>query len=72
MLRDIVGTDRLQIELPESATGNDLWDVLCQRYPALEPYRAITRIARNHQFIAESEPLDPEDEIALIPPVSGG
>lgn len=72
MLRDLVGSETVTLDLPEGATGNDLWDQLCQQYPSLAPYRSISRIARNHQFVTETEPLAPEDEIALIPPVSGG
>jgi len=49
MLRDLVGSETITLELPEGATGSDLWAQLCQQYPSLEPYRAISRIARKHQ-----------------------
>lgn len=49
-----------------------LRDLLERRHPALAGQRAITRLARNGAFTRPGELFHDEDEVALIPPVSGG
>lgn len=48
------------------------WSRLLDELPALHPHRSTVRIARNGAFAQKDETLEPGDEIALIPPVSGG
>jgi molybdopterin converting factor small subunit len=50
----------------------DFWSQLVGIYPALEPLRLSTRLAKNHEYLTAGELIKPGDEIALIPPVSGG
>jgi len=45
---------------------------LVERWPALAAHRANTRLARNGAYAGESEIFGADDEVALIPPVSGG
>lgn len=49
-----------------------LWEKLLQKYPDLEPLKASTRMARNHEYLPADGLVSDGDEIALIPPVSGG
>lgn len=49
-----------------------LWDGLILEYPGLEEFRQTTRLARNCEYVSDSVLLHDEDEVALIPPVSGG
>jgi len=60
----------VQTDVP--ITGSELWSALLSEYPSLVRFRHKTRIARNHEFVNEESLLYPEDEVALIPPVSGG
>ncbi len=66
-LRERAGANELELELPEGARVRD----------ALRQVQALTAgvpvvMAVNHQYAAEDEPLRGGDELALIPPVSGG
>jgi molybdopterin converting factor subunit 1 len=74
-LRDAFGTDR--IELPsEVSTAAQLRARLIQLYPdiaSLLTSRAV-RFAINQELVADeaASPIGPADEIALLPPLSGG
>ena len=64
-----------EMELPcEEAGMNDetFWTRLAEGHASLKSLRASVRLARNHEFLAAGELIKPGDEIALIPPVSGG
>jgi molybdopterin synthase catalytic subunit len=70
-LRELIAPE-LFVELPASACVADLWRHLRERYPALAPYDGAIAIAVNQAFASASTPLAPGDEVALLPPVSGG
>ncbi len=53
-------------------TAPALWDLLVQRHPELAALRAVSRLARGDDFLPADAVLAPTDEIAVIPPVSGG
>ena len=58
--------------LPAGATVRDLLDQLCGDYPALADVRAALSIAVNREYVDAGHVLSDNDEVALIPPVSGG
>jgi molybdopterin converting factor subunit 1 len=58
--------------LADGATVNDLLDQLCRDYPALADVRRALRVAVNQEYVDAHHPLSDNDEVALIPPVSGG
>lgn len=70
-LRDIVATETVA-DLPQSATVGDLWQSLLAKHPALAPYNGAVAIAVNQSFASSATPLSAGDEVALLPPVSGG
>ncbi|HSL75853.1 MAG TPA: MoaD family protein [Candidatus Limnocylindrales bacterium] len=70
--RELAGTREVPLELPDGATVADAWDALVGGYPALAPGRASVRFARNGAYADETTPLIDGDEVAMIPPVSGG
>lgn len=70
--RDLVGTDRVTIEAPTGVTVRDMRRILAERQPALATLLARCRIAVNQEFAAEDTVVTVVDEIAVIPPVSGG
>lgn len=70
--RDITGRTQEQIELGEGATIATLWELLVQRYPRLAPYRGRLLYAVNQDYGTPETELHDGDEIAFIPPVSGG
>jgi molybdopterin converting factor subunit 1 len=69
-LRERVGVRQATVELPHDATVDDLWSALLSRYDRLpsEP----PRFAVNRVYVDKGHPLRENDELALIPPVSGG
>jgi MoaE-MoaD fusion protein len=73
MLRERAGTDMLALELPSGATVADALSALSQSEPLGELLaRMPVRMAVNRDYAAAETTLAPEDELALIPPVSGG
>jgi molybdopterin synthase catalytic subunit len=71
-LKDLTGASGTTWEPEGATTGEQLWSYLAGQYPALAPYRAHVRLARNLEYADWNTPLAVGDEVALIPPVSGG
>jgi len=70
-LRELA-VDRGELELADGASVDDAWSALAVRYPALESHRPFTRAARNGAYAEWDAPLADGDEVAFLPPVSGG
>ncbi|HZV53024.1 MAG TPA: molybdenum cofactor biosynthesis protein MoaE [Candidatus Dormibacteraeota bacterium] len=70
-LREQAGTDCEPVDLAE-ATVADVYRLLRERHPGLEPDLSRVRPARNQDFVDWSERVADGDEVAFIPPVSGG
>jgi molybdenum cofactor biosynthesis protein MoaC/molybdopterin converting factor subunit 1 len=73
VFRERAGRDRLEIELPDGATVADAL-AAAAREPGLDELlpRMPARVAVNHEYAGEDEVIEAGDELALIPPVSGG
>jgi molybdopterin synthase catalytic subunit len=73
VLRERVGSERLELELPESATVADALAAL-REDPALGDLlaRLPVQLAVNRDYAHPDTPLAADDELALIPPLSGG
>ena len=71
-LRDIAGTSELTCELPSGATARLLWDTLARDHAELDQYRDAVSTAVNAEYSKMSHPLTDGDEVAFLPPVSGG
>jgi molybdopterin converting factor small subunit len=69
-LRDQLGRESAEIAFPADGTQMSFWKNLAEKFPALAP--KSLRLARDNEFLNTTEPLRPGDELALIPPVSGG
>lgn len=72
MIREVVGRSRERRELPRDASAGDLFDALIREHPRLERMRPVTMIMVNQEYVAAEHRLQPGDEVAFIPPVSGG
>jgi molybdopterin converting factor subunit 1 len=68
-LRERCGRE-MDIAVPDGTTVGELWDMLQQRFPVLQ--EAPVRLAVNRVYVDKAYPLHDNDELALIPPVSGG
>lgn len=62
----------LALELQPGATIEDAWSALVERVPGLAPGRPSVRFARNGTYDEPTTALEEGDEVAMIPPVSGG
>jgi molybdopterin synthase catalytic subunit len=63
---------RTDLQLGVPATVADAWAAMVARYPDLEPHRAFTQPARNGVAVGWDAALADGDEVAYLPPVSGG
>lgn len=70
--RDFANVEDASLELSDGATVADLRGVLAERFDRLAPALESIRIAVNEAFAEEHTVLETGDEVALIPPVSGG
>ena len=70
--RDIVGTKELDLEVQEGFRAGDLKRNLLEEYPRLSALNDVLSVAINAEYVDESVLLNPGDEVAFIPPVSGG
>ncbi len=70
--REAAGSPLVEVPLEEGAGGPALWAALVARYPALARLPAPAGYAVNDEYVQEARPLRESDEVALIPPVSGG
>jgi len=71
-LRDIVGTAEERRELPSPATLGGVFHAYAERFPRLGELQRSIVLARNREFCDAVAPLVDGDEIAFLPPVSGG
>jgi molybdopterin synthase catalytic subunit len=72
MQRELAGTRAQDITLPAGATIEDAWSALVGLFPVLAPGRPAVRFARNGSYAPPDTALEEGDEVAMIPPVSGG
>jgi molybdopterin synthase catalytic subunit len=72
IIREIVGRAAERRQLAEGATAGDLFDELAHEYPRLERMRPVTMLMVNKAYVTHDHVLRDGDELALIPPVSGG
>jgi molybdopterin synthase catalytic subunit len=72
MQREIAGTREVELDLPPEASIEDAWTALVDRFPRLAPGRPAVRFARNGAYTDADTSLADGDEVAMIPPVSGG
>ena len=70
--REVVGAKDLVRSVREGAVLSDLLDGLLQEYPRLAGHRETMLLAVNREFAGPTQRLRDGDEVAVMPPVSGG
>lgn len=68
----MAGRQQQECELTPGSTAADLFEQLIQQFPAIQAARKSIMVARNHEFTDPATELADGDEVALLPPVSGG
>ena len=71
-LREKLRRSEAEWELAEGASVADLWSSLCNSHPDIEPLGPSMSFAVNREYVERDRVLSNDDEVALIPPVSGG
>ena len=70
-LKDVTGQAEVEMTTGElDAAG--LWRKLIAAHPGLERFRGSVRLAKNSEYVGPDARFTDADEVALIPPVSGG
>ena len=70
--RELAGAREVPLELADGATVEDAWSAVAGQFPGLAPGRPSVRFARNGDYAEPDAALADGDEVAFIPPVSGG
>jgi molybdopterin converting factor subunit 1 len=69
---DRAGTRQTEVDVGATATLDELWPLLAERHPALSPMRDTLAFAVNGEYARGEDVVSPGDEVAVLPPVSGG
>src|SRR5215472_7208274 len=72
MLKDLVGRPSEEIDLPDGADLGSVFERYASRFPRLRELAPSIVAARNQEFAELNTVLTDGDEVALLPPVSGG
>ena len=70
--KDLAGADVARVDLRDGASVTELRDALARRVPGLAGLLDRSALAVNGEFAAADRALAAGDEVALLPPVSGG
>lgn len=71
-IKDVTKCDFAELPLAAPINTEQFWDELLKKFPELAKFRSSTRLAKNSEYADEKTLFCDSDEIALIPPVSGG
>ncbi len=70
--RDVAGKPQIEIEMDDGASLGDLLERLYDTYPTLKKWSESIICSVNRKYADDDRVLEPGDEVALLPPVSGG
>jgi MoaE-MoaD fusion protein len=70
-IREALGTNSLAVDVPANASVQSLLDQLKATYPQFATFPEAM-VSVNYEYVSKDHPLRESDEVALIPPVSGG
>jgi len=71
-LRDLAGSGELVRDVPQPATVQTVWRTLVMEMPALGEYERTMSVAVNADYSRMTASVSEGDEVAFLPPVSGG
>ena len=69
---DRAGTRETELPVEGGMTLGEIWPLLTERHPDLEPMRGTLAFAVNGEYARSGDAVSPGDEVAVLPPVSGG
>jgi molybdopterin converting factor subunit 1 len=71
-LKDAAGSDKIEVSVAGAATVQMLLEACAEQHPVLARWLPHVRVAVNYEYVTAAHNLNPQDEIALLPPVAGG
>ena len=71
-LKEIVGASEITLDLPDGTSVADLLTLLYRDFPELEKWDHGLLVGAGLTFVARDHVIQPNDEIAIMPPVQGG
>ena len=71
-LRELAGGSELSRQVPDGASAGDAWAALVAEFPTLADYSRSISCAVNAEYARLTTTLKDGDEVAFLPPVSGG
>jgi molybdopterin converting factor subunit 1 len=71
-LKDATGCDSAELNVTSPLSAEQFWTELLKQFPKLAVHRASVRLACNQEYAMPGARFLDGDEVALIPPVSGG
>jgi molybdopterin converting factor subunit 1 len=71
-LRDLAGTADVDCVVSDSATVREVWQAIAVAHPALAPFESSVSCAINAEYAKQQAVVHADDEVAFLPPVSGG
>jgi molybdopterin converting factor subunit 1 len=71
-LRELAGAAELTRDVAEGSTALDVWNGLAREFPPLADYTSAVSVAVNEEYARLHSSVRDGDDIAFLPPVSGG
>jgi molybdopterin converting factor subunit 1 len=71
-LRELAGASELARDVPDGGTASDAWQTLVAEFPPLRDHTRSISVAVNEEYARMNAALHDGDEVAFLPPVSGG
>jgi len=70
--REVTGEDEIELDVPEGGTVKELRNSLGEKFPPFAQKMESIAVSINQEFAGDSQVFSAGDELALIPPISGG